>query len=64
MIGEKFSNISAVACCAAALLLYTALAEEVLQLSSEGALCENLLSKVTRLHMVSHESLVRANLLF
>jgi hypothetical protein len=65
MIGKRFVYVSAFVCCVAALLLCTALADlaEALQLTAEGALCKNLFSEMTRLHMMIHDSFVRADLL-
>jgi hypothetical protein len=63
MIGEVFFDISAVVCCVAALLLHTALAEDALQLTADGALCSNLFREMARLHMMIHDSLVRVYLL-
>jgi hypothetical protein len=64
MIGEELFNISALVFCVAALLLHAVLAVEALQLTVEGALCENLFSEMTRLHVMIHDSLVRVNLTF
>jgi hypothetical protein len=57
MIVRAFMTASSVVHCVAALLLRSALADEALRLTVEGAPCSNLFRAVTHLRLMSHDSL-------